>query len=276
LTRAGGYLKTVCSHSLQPYRGCGFGRALCGAYCYVQHNVWVTKGREWGSFVEAKANAAELYAAEYETERRWGRAARGAFSVFLSSSTDPFVPQEDLQRVTQRVLERMLELPPDELIVQTHTDRVLIYRELYPDLGSRTRLRFHISVESDRDRMPGLPPPAASVDARLAAAAALRIDGHRVVITISPLLPIAEPRRFLARIAECADAVVLDHFIGGDGTPNGSRTLRTALPAAIARLDPEALELGYRDRIVALAREVMPGRVGVAYEGFAGRLSPPH
>jgi DNA repair photolyase len=150
---------------------------------------------------------------------------------------------------------------------------VLLYRALYPDLGRRTRLRFHISVESDRDRMPGLPPPAASVDARLAAAAALRIDGHRVVITISPLLPIAEPEAFFHRIAACADAVVLDHFIGGDGTPNGSRTLRTALPAAIAQVAPEALELSYRDRIVELARAIMPGRVGVGCEGFAGRFS---
>ena len=30
LTRTSGYLKTVCSHSLQPYRGCSFGRSLCG------------------------------------------------------------------------------------------------------------------------------------------------------------------------------------------------------------------------------------------------------
>ena len=35
LTRAGGYLRDVCSHSLQPYRGCSFGRSLCGVACYV-------------------------------------------------------------------------------------------------------------------------------------------------------------------------------------------------------------------------------------------------
>jgi len=38
LTRASGYLRDVCSHSLQPYRGCSFGRSLCGVGCYVRHN----------------------------------------------------------------------------------------------------------------------------------------------------------------------------------------------------------------------------------------------
>ncbi|MCH2665099.1 hypothetical protein MK139_12250 [bacterium] len=42
LTRTTGFLKTVTSHSLQPYRGCSFGRSLCGGGGYVQHNYWVT------------------------------------------------------------------------------------------------------------------------------------------------------------------------------------------------------------------------------------------
>ena len=54
LTRTGGYLKTVTSHSLQPYRGCTLGRSLCGVGCYVQHNRWLTKGQAWGSFLEVR------------------------------------------------------------------------------------------------------------------------------------------------------------------------------------------------------------------------------
>ena len=61
LTRSSGFLKTVCSHSLQPYRGCAFGNALCGVACYVQHNRWLTRGEPWGSFLEARVNAAECY-----------------------------------------------------------------------------------------------------------------------------------------------------------------------------------------------------------------------
>ena len=154
LTRTSGYLKTVTSHSMQPYRGCTFGNSLCGVGCYVQHNHWLTRGAEWGSFLEVRTNAPEAYRSQYETERRWARRARGGFSIFLSSSTDPFVPQEKTFRITGRLLEAMNESPPDVLIVQTHTHLVNAYSDLYPQLARRCELRFHISIESDRDRLP--------------------------------------------------------------------------------------------------------------------------
>ena len=274
LTRTSGFLATVTSHSVQPYRGCTFGRALCGVGCYVQHNPWVTRGAPWGGFLEVRTNAAEAYQAHHDAERRWARAARGGFTIFLSSATDPFVPQEDRFGVTRRLLEAMCEAPPDGLVIQTHTDRVARHVDLCRMLAARTELRVHVSIESDRDRLPGLPAPACSVERRLAAAAVIRGAGVRVVITVSPLLPIADPPGFFRRIAACADAVVIDHFIGGDGTPDGRRTRATLLPAAMARIDEASVQLGYRDRIVAAAEAVMPGRVGVHVDGFAGRLLP--
>lgn len=274
LTRSSGYLVTVCSHSLQPYRGCGFGNALCGAYCYAQHNVWLAQGRPWGSLVEVRVNAADAYRAEHEAERRWARRARGEFAIFLSSSTDPFLPQEATHGATARVLDALLEAPPDALILQTHTHRARSALDRVRALAQRCRVRLHLTIESDLDRLPGLPPPASSVADRLDCAAEFRRAGVFTVVTASPLLPIADPDAFFARVAACADAVVLDHFIEGDGTADGSRTRRTGLPAAIAAIDPEALELAYRDRMVAIARRHLPGRVGVSIDGFAGRYLP--
>jgi DNA repair photolyase len=270
LTRSSGFLRAVSSHSLQPYRGCTFGRSLCGVGCYVQHSPWVTKGRAWGSFLEVRTNAAAAYRASNARERVWARRRDGRFSIFLSSATDPFVPQEARFGITRSVLEAMIEEPPDALVLQTHGDRVAGAAELCSALARRCDLRVHISVESDLDRLPGLPPPAASVDARLTAAARLRERGVRVVVTVSPLFPIAAPERFFARIADVADAVVIDHYIEGDGSREGARTLRTRLPAAMAALDPDSTGLAYRDRIVAVARAAMPGRVGVSARGFAG------
>src|SRR5204863_9126946 len=112
------------------------------------------------------------------------------------------------------------------------------------------------------------------VSRRFEAAAALRRAGLRVVITVAPLLPIADPDTFFRRVAATADAVVLDHFIGGDGSPQGSRTLKTALPAAMAAVDPASVELGYRDRMGEVARRYLPGRVGFSIDGFAGRFGP--
>ena len=94
LTRTTGYLKTVTSHSLQPYRGCSYGNALCGVGCYVQHNPWLTRGQPWGSFLEARVNAADRYREQYQKEKDWGRRSRGGFGVFLSSSTDLSCPRK--------------------------------------------------------------------------------------------------------------------------------------------------------------------------------------
>ncbi len=273
LTRTGGYLATVSSHSLQPYRGCALGNSLCGAGCYVRHNVYVTRGAAWGSFVEARRNAAEAYVAQYERERRWARGRVGRFAIFMSSSTEPFQPLERTARVTRRMLEAMVERPPDELIVQSHSHHVADYLDLYPALAARCALRFHVSIESDRDALPGLPRAASPVAKRIAAAAALRAAGLRVVATVSPLLPIDDPPAFFARLAAAADATVIDHFIGGDGSTTGGRTARTALPQAMAAVDPRSVTIAYRDEMIEVARRVFgDARTGVGIDGFAGRM----
>lgn len=273
LTRSSGYLDGVSSHSLQPYRGCSYGRALCGVACYVRHHGLITRGRPWGSFLEVRENAAEAYRSEAARERRWARGARGRFAIFLSSATDPFVPQERRLGVTRAVLDAMHDEPPDALILQTHVADVARERPRLRALSARCALRVHVSIESDRERLPGLPPPACSVERRLAALRALRCAGIFAVATLAPLWPIEDPPGFFRRLGECADAIVIDHFIGGDGTPDGARTLRTALPAAMEAVAPGSTRLAYREEMVEVARKLLPGRVGVGPDGFAGRYA---
>jgi len=272
LTRTTGYLRRVTSHSLQPYRGCTFGKALCGVGCYVQHNGHILQGRAWGSFLEVRTNAAQAYRTHYDREARWARRDGGRFSIFCSSATDPFLPQEFRHGITRSVLEAMLEQLPDELVLQTHSHRVTEYLPLIRRLAERCDLRVHLSIESDRDSLPGLPPPASTVERRFAACREMKAAGIRTVVTVSPLLPIEFPEQFFSRIAESADAVVLDHFIAGDGSENGRRTLRTPLPAAMAAVCPESVELAYLDQMTAIARKHLPGRVGIHIDGFAGRF----
>lgn len=271
LTRTTGYLRQVTSHSLQPYRGCTFGNALCGVGCYVQHSRHLLKGRAWGGFLEVRTNAAESYRAHRDRELRWAARNREGFTIFCSSATDPFVPQEFRFGVTRSVLEAMFDAPPDGLILQTHSHKVVEYRDLYVELAAKCNLRIHVSIETDRDALPGLPPPASPVERRFDACAELRAAGLETVVTVSPLLPIDNPKRFFSRVREVADAVVIDHFIEGDGSLDGRRTLRTALPAAMKAIEPDSLSLAYRDRVVEAARRQLPGRVGVSIAGFAGR-----
>lgn len=270
LTRSSGYLTTVTSHSLQPYRGCSFGRALCGSYCYVQHNPYVTKGRSWGTFLEVRENAAAMYRASAARERRWAARREEAFSIFMSSSTDPFLPQEKSAGITRSVLEAMVEQPPDLLIVQTRSPLVVDALDVLSSLSQQCSVRIHMTIESDREGLPGLPSPASTIDQRFTAVARAREAGLDTVVTVSPLCPLSDPVAFLQRIEQCASAVVFDHFIGGDGSADGSRTRRTQFPAAMEALDPASLKLDYCKNIVSLARDIMPKRVGFGIRGFAG------
>jgi DNA repair photolyase len=272
LTRTSGFLKTVCSHSLQPYRGCALGSSLCGAGCYVQHNIYVTKGKAWGTFVEARLNAAEVYRTQYEREKNWARKTRGAFGVFLSSSTEPFQPMEKTHRITRQVLEKMVDFPPDFLMLQTHSHHVADYLDLYPRLAQSTDFRVHLSIESDRDELPGLPRSASPVAKRMEAAAKLHQAGIRTIVTVAPLMPIDQPDLFFQQLSQICDGVIIDHFIGGDGSANGTRTLRTPLAEAMAKVEPRAVTLAYREQMVGIARKYLPGRVGVNISGFAGEL----
>ncbi len=258
LTRTSGFLTTVSSHSLQPYRGCALGNSLCGVGCYVRHNGLITRGKVWGSFVEARTNAAEAYVAEYDTERAFARRTSGRFGIFLSSSTEPFQPLERTEHVTRRVLEAMVDRPPDLLILQSHSHHIADYMDHYRTLAARCELRLHVSIESDRDRLPGLPPSASPVANRIDACGRLKAAGLRTVVTVSPLLPIDNPDRFFGRLSVVADAVVIDHYIGGDGSRDGGRTRRTSLPIAMAEVDPRSTALAYRDAIAARCAPTLP------------------
>jgi DNA repair photolyase len=263
LTRTCGFLSGVTSHSLQPYCGCALGRSLCGAGCYAQHNWWLTRGRTWGSFVEARLNAAEAYADEYGREQRWARRVLGRFGIFLSSSTEPFQPAEAKFHITRDVLRTMVAKPPDVLIVQSHTHRMADCIGEYLALRDRCELRLQLSIETDRDQLPGLPRSASPVAKRLEAAGRMKQAGLRVTIAVAPLLPIDDPGRFFHSLREVADAVIIDHYIDGDGSCGGARTSRTPLPSAMARVDPRSVTIEHRREIAEIAERFFPGKVGI-------------
>lgn len=272
LTRSSGYLKSVCSHSLNPYSGCGYGLTSCGEGCYVRFNHWLTRGREWGKFVDIKTNAGELYIQSAEKEKSWAHKRSIPFAIFMSSSTDPWQPAEKKYRVTRTVLNSMMTCPPDTLILQTHSASILDDLEILLELSRRCSLRVHISIEGDRNRLPGLPPPPCSVDQRISALEKLSTKGLNTVVCLSPLYPLENPKHFFERLKNAgASAIIIDHFIIGDGTAEGSRTLKTRLPSAMSKVQKESIHLSYRDHIATIARSYLP--VGISTQGFAGLYS---
>ena len=54
-----------------------------------------------------------------------------------------------------------------------------------------------------------------------------RTRGIQTQATVSPLLPLADPQAFAHRLDTACDRVIIDHYLIGDGFPNGWRTKRT-------------------------------------------------
>jgi DNA repair photolyase len=261
LTRTGGFLEGF-THTLNPYRGCSYGNSLCGAACYAPF-LAREKTRPWGSWIEAKRGAAEAYRRDLRRERR-----RGPVRIFCASVTDPYVPQERRLGITRALLEAMVADPPDALVLQTHTPGPLRDLDLLRALPCD--LAVQISVETDREAIPGLPPHAYPPRVRLEALRALREAGVRAVGVVAPLLPLLDPGGFARALEWACDAVIVDHYLVGDGSPGGWRTRRRGLPSLLRAHGFERwTRIEALHEIASLFRRVLgPERVGVSREGF--------
>jgi DNA repair photolyase len=228
LTETGGFLKAGFTHTLNPYQGCAFAGALCGTFCYAQHNWWITRGRPWGLY-GAKRDVRGAYRRDYDHIKRPSRGEPRPLKVYMSSSTDPYVPQERGLGLTRALLEEMAnDRTPDMLVIQTRSTLIGRDLDLIRQIGARCELWVSLTVETDRDHLPGFPPHASPPGRRLEALRVFRERGVRTQATVSPLLPLADPRGFARRLDAACDRVIVDHYLVGDGSPGGLRTRRTA------------------------------------------------
>ena len=99
LTPTSGFLDSGFTHTLNAYSGCAHANSLCGLYCYAQHNHWITKGRTWKLY-GAKKNIVDAYRRDYDRIKRPRRGKPKPLRIYMSSSTDPYVPQEKAARKT--------------------------------------------------------------------------------------------------------------------------------------------------------------------------------
>ncbi|UJF34004.1 SPL family radical SAM protein [Paenibacillus hexagrammi] len=257
LNKASGFLEGY-THTLNPYTGCSF---AC-SYCYVrQMPVNLFREGEWGSWVDAKEGASELLHKELEKARR-----KGAVTIFMSSSTDPYQPAEYKERITRSLLEVMVEHQPDFLFVQTRSPLVTRDIDLLARLGERVRVS--VTVETDReDIRRAFSPYAPPIPARLNALRKLAECGIPAQAAVAPMLP--STSEFAARLAGVVDRVCIDDYFMGDGS-KGRRTERIGIAAIYQQLGLEewysrdAYQRVYQD----LLRYFPPEQVLVSQEGF--------
>ncbi|WP_219836390.1 radical SAM protein [Paenibacillus sp. R14(2021)] len=257
LTPASGYL-TGYAYTLNPYVGCAFG---C-SYCYVRRMpIALFKGKPWGEWVEPKSFDGEQFRNE------WHRALRkGDVTVFMSSATDPYQPEEYQARITRRLLEIIAEAPPQFLLLQTRSPLVLRDVDLLLKLGEGVRVSMTVETDLESVRKV-LTPSAPPLAGRLRAIRELRRAGVPVQAAVSPLLPCSEA--FPAQLAEAVERVVVDDFFRGDGS-GGKRSEQLHMAARYRELGAEALYTPKTadDFVGQLKRHMPQGRVYFGQEGF--------
>lgn len=229
LTPTSGFLASGFTHTANPYSGCAFASGICGLFCYVQHTYWVTKGRPWG-FYGVKKNIREPYRREYDRLKHPRRGAPKPLKIYLGSATDPYVPQERTALATRTLLEEMVARPPDALVLQTRSPLVKLDLELIAQISMQAKLWVSITVENDREHVPGLPPHATSPSERLEVLRTFKEAGIPCQATVSPMFAIEDVASFARKLDYSCDRVICDHYLLGDGSKQGLRTKKTDFP----------------------------------------------
>lgn len=226
LNKGTGFLSGY-SHSLNPYTGCSFG---C-SYCYVRQSpVSLFRHAEWGTWVDIKKGAAEVFHKELQRAK-----TKGPVTIFMSSSTDPYQPIEHKEQITRSLLEVMVSDPPEFLFVQTRSP--LVRRDIDLLLRLEDKVRVSMTVETDReDIRKHFTPKAPSINARLKTLQLLTEAGVPTQATIAPMLPSSE--RFAETLRPLVNRVCLDDYFMGDGN-GGKRTQKLGLNALYDELGLE-------------------------------------
>lgn len=269
----GGFLAAF-SHSLNPYKGCAFGRTGC-PFCYVRESPMGKFGASpWGTWVTQKNNIAEVL----EAERRKQQARR--YRVFMSSATDPYQPAEAHTCLSQRCLEVFQRWSVDWLVVQTRS--LLVRRDLHL-LAQLPFALLNISIETDLpDVHRHFTRSSAVPERRLHLVHDAIASGVMAQVTVSPVLP--HSPAFAERLAWAIGdrgRVIIDTFLDGDSSGGRrsaklgmSEILRAAgFPGWFERCQEQAHALSARLRTLIGPERVLWSAQGFAHNPF-GDNSP--
>jgi len=183
LTRATGFMAAY-DFTLNPYAGCSFGCTYCYAAFFARDQARVDS---WGQWVEVKQNALE--------KLRAMRTPLAGKTVYMSSVTDPYQPIERRLGLVRELLDELSERGV-RLVVQTRSPLVTRDIELLKRFEA-VRVNMTVTTDSDAVRK-AFEPHCPGNRARLAAIEAVHAAGIETSITMTPLLPVVDARRFAA------------------------------------------------------------------------------
>ena len=161
---------------INPYIGCSHS---C-IYCYASFMKRFTGHHEaWGTFLDIKINAVDLI--PQKSKKYHGK------YLYLSSVTDPYLPQENKYKLTRHILEKLVPLRP-HIGIQSKSD--LIVRDIdFLKQFPLCEAGLTITTLDDGVRKE-IEPHAASVYKRIEALKELKKAGLTTYVFIGPILPL--------------------------------------------------------------------------------------
>lgn len=249
LTKATGFVGAY-DYTLNPYSGCSFGCSYCYAAFFARGNDLRDR---WGQWVQVKENALALL------RRQRNKPLRGA-KIYMSSVTDAYQPVERELGLTRDILQELLAYHQVALVLQTRSP--LVTRDL--DLLSQfTTVQVNMTVTTDDERVrKAFEPHCPSNRVRMKAIAQVQAAGVETCITLTPLLPVADPDGFAETLLETGvRKFVVQPFHATRGKfVAGTRDQALALVSA----------LGWNDARYAEVVHVLKQRLPVLMEGKEG------
>ena len=170
-------------------------------------------------------------------------------------------------RLSRAALALMVEHRPRRLLLQTRSP--MVERDLDLLLGLGPNVIVSMTLETDDEQVRRrLTPTSPSVARRVAVARRLRGAGVFVQLAIAPMMP-NRPDRFAELAAACADRVIIDTYLDGDGS-GGKRSRALGIPELYARLGYEGwFEKGAETQLMAAMKSRLgEGRVLFSRAGF--------
>ncbi|WP_428260954.1 radical SAM mobile pair protein B [Gallibacter sp. Marseille-QA0791] len=185
----------VCEYSVNPYVGCTHG---C-RYCYASFMKRFTGHQEpWGTFLDVK-----MWPEIRNPEKYAGR------ELFISSVTDPYLPQEEQYGRTRALLEQ-LKGSGARISISTKSDLILRDLDLIRTFP-QARVSWSINTldESFREDMDN----AVSIERRLAAMKIFHRAGIRTTCFVSPIFPgITNVKAIIRRVKGQCNLIWLENL----------------------------------------------------------------
>jgi DNA repair photolyase len=239
-------------YSLNPYSGCSYGCTYCYAAFFVRDDK---RREEWGNWVLVKENALEVLR-KMKTDLR-------DKTIYMSSVTDPYQPIERRLRLVRGLLEELVDRGA-RLVVQTRSP--LVVRDL-DILAKFEHVRVNMTLGTDSRKVHKIfEPHCASPRVRLRAIQKVQAAGIRSCITLTPLLPLSNPTKFVQDLK----ATNVTHFVVQPFHLSRGKFVAGTRPEALRiAAEMEWTEDKYRDFVRLMRDElqlVEEGRAGFAPE----------